>query len=467
MRPAETKATTTPGRVAIGLLLFIGAATAQAGPPAGSRGDGGIDWTGFLGPRGEARSPETGIRTDWSDGLPLLWHKAIGDGYGMPSIADGRLFLFDRHGDEARLTCMKPGTGEELWRAEYTTDYEDMYEFSNGPRAVPVVDGDRVYTFGVEGRLRCHRVADGKLLWDVDTTAKYGVVQNFFGAGSTPVVEGDLLIVPVGGSLPDSPGARTGETRGAGSGIVAFDKRSGEERYAITDELASYSSPVLATIGERRWGFHLARGGLVGFEPAGGKVDFHFPWRAKKVESVNAANPVVVGDTVFITETYGPGSALLRVRPGGYEVVWKDGKGRDKSLLSHWSTPVYHEGHLYGSSGRHTGNAELRAVEHATGKVKWSHPGLGRSTLLYADGHLIVLTEHGRLLLVKAVPEKYEAVAEVVLEAALGDGGPKPLIEYPAWNAPVLSHGLLYVRGKDRLACVELIPWKAGSVAGQ
>ena len=414
----------------------------------------GSDWPRFLGPSGDGKSPETGVVLDWPPGgPPVRWHKRIGDGYSMPSVARGRLFLFDRHGDRARLTCLRSETGEELWCAEYPTDYEDMYQFSTGPKTTPVVDGERVYTFGVEGRLRCHRVTDGKLLWDVDTETRFGVVQNFFGVGSTPIVEGDLLIVPVGGSPAGTPGIQSGRVVGNGSGIVAFDKRTGEVRYKITDELASYSSPTIVTIGKRRWGFAFLRGGLVGFEPSSGKVDFHFPWRSRKLESVNASNPVVVGDRVLISESYGPGSALLRVRPGTYEVVWKDPPGRNKSLKTHWMTPIHHEGYVYASSGSGSGDAELRAVELATGKVMWSKPGLGRSTLLYVDGRLVVLTERGRLLVVRASPESYEQVADVVLRTPGA-----PLIDYPAWNPPVLSHGLLHVRGKDRLACLDLIP---------
>jgi outer membrane protein assembly factor BamB len=418
----------------------------------------GSDWPGFLGPTADGKSAETGILKSWTkNGPPLLWHMSVGEGYAAPSVAAGRLFLFDRHGDKARLTCLDARTGTELWRSEYATGYEDMYQFSNGPRAVPVIDGDLVYTLGVEGRLRCQRVKDGSLVWDVDTAKAFGVVQNFFGAGSAPVVEGDLLIAAIGGSPAESPGIQSGRVKGNGSGIVAFDKRNGKVRYKITDELAGYSSPTLATIGERRWGFLFARGGLVGFEPGSGKVDFHFPFRAKKLESVNASNPVVVGDTVFITESYGPGSALLRVRPGGYEIVRRDAGPRDQSMSCHFMTPIHHEGFLYGSSGEGSGEAELRAVALASGKIMWRKPGLGRVTLLYVDEHLVVFTERGRLLLVEATPERYKVVAEATPRLAKAAAAGQ-LLEYPAWSAPVLADGVLYLRGKERLAAMELIP---------
>jgi len=433
--------------LAVCCLALLGSALAT---PATA--ENGSDWPKFLGPAGTGVSPEKGIITPWpKDGLRVVWDVKLGSGYGAPSVADGRLFVCDRVGDDARLRCLKSTTGEELWKFTYPSDYEDYYGYDNGPRCCPVVDGDRVYIYGAEGMLHCVRAEDGKLLWKVDTKAKFGVRQNFFGVGAAPVVEGDLLIVMVGGSPANSDEVPFPELKGNGSGVVAFDKRTGAVKYQLSNELASYASPVLATIGNRRWCFVFARGGLLAFDPATGKQDFHYPWRAKLVESVNASNPVVVGDQVFITESYGPGSALLKVKPGGYEEVWTDAdKGRQKSMQCHWNTPIYHDGHLYGSSGRHSSNADLRCVELATGKVKWTYRDVNRGSLLLVDGHFVYLDESGGLILLKVNPDKYEEVSRAEV----------PGLKYPCWAAPVLAHGLLYVRGEGRLVCLELMPRK-------
>src|SRR5262249_30497888 len=163
--------------------------------------------------------------------------------------------------------------------------------------------------------------------------------------------------------------------------------------------------------GKRRWCFLFARGGLLALEPSTGKVDFHYPWRAKDFESVNASNPVVVGNRVLLTEGYGAGSALLEGRPGGYKVVWTDaGKGRRKSLECHWMTPIQVGGYVYGSSGRHPRDAELRCVELATGKVMWREPGLTRCSLLLVDNHFVCLGEEGTLRLLRVNPKKYDEV---------------------------------------------------------
>lgn len=417
----------------------------------------GTDWPSFLGPTGDSISTEKGIISPWpQQGLRRVWAVDTGTGYVAPAISKGRLFLFDRGTEKLRLRCLKSETGEQLWQFEYPSDYVDMYGYDNGPRAAPVVDGNRVYIYGPEGKLHCLATEDGKQIWMVDTKEKFGVMQNFFGVGSAPVVEKDLLLVQVGGSPPNSAEVGTGRTKPNGSALVAFNKETGEVKYQTGDELASYSSPVLATINGRRWGFLFARGGLLGFDPANGKIDFTYPWRARILESVNATNPRVIGDKVFISECYGVGSSLLKVKPGGSEVIWKDDPdARNKRMRCHWMTPVYHDGYLYGSSGRHLPEAELRCIELETGKVKWSQDDLTRTSLLMVDGHFVCLGENGVLRLLKVNPEKYEEVSQMVVRrnAALT----AQTHRNPFWAAPVLSHGLLYVRGENQLQCLELI----------
>lgn len=419
----------------------------------------GSDWPKFLGPNGDGTSPETGILTKWpKEGLRKLWESPLGVGYAPPTVAGGRLYQFDRVGDVARLTCRNAETGEFVWKYEYPTDYVDLYNYDPGPRACPVVDGDRVYLHGVEGMVVCVST-EGKEVWKVDTKAKYHVHQNFFGAGSVPLVDGDLLIVPVGGSPKGPRPIDLRDAKGNGSAIVAFDKKTGDVKYAFGDELASYSSPVLATVGGKRIGLYFARGGLLGFDPQAGKELFHFKWRAKIEESVNAANPVVVGDTVLVTECYGVGAACLKLAGGKPTEVWTDAK-KDRgelSLMSHWCTPIAHEGHVYSSSGRHANEADLRCVELATGEVKWTERRTSRCTLTKIDGHLLCLGEYGELRLLKPNPAKYEEVARWEV----------PGLSYPSWAPPVVSRGLLYLRGKDdtnkdghRLVCYELIPKK-------
>lgn len=424
----------------------------------------GEDWPLFLGPTGDSKSSEKGILTKWPEAGPrIVWQRELGEGYGIGSAAAGRFYQADRVKNQARLVCLNAETGEELWKHEYATDYTDLIGYDGGPRCSPIIDGNRVYMFGAEGMLHCYNATTGEVLWKIDTTKEFSVVQNFFGVGSTPVIEGDLLITMIGGSPAGTGDVGITRAEPDNCAVVAFNKFTGKLVYKVGHDLASYATPKLATIDGRRWCFAFCREGLLAFEPTKGKPDFHYPWRARILESVNASVPVVVGNEVFISETYGPGSSLLAVIPGDYKVVWSDDpRKRAKAMQTHWNTPIHVDGYVYGSSGRHTENAELRCIELKTGEVMWSEPGLTRTSLLYVDGHFLSLGEYGQLQLIKATPEKYQLVAEVLLRAkdapALPGMQPAPLLKYPAWAAPVLSHGLLYVRGADRLVCLELIP---------
>ena len=315
----------------------------------------------------------------------MVWQLPLGTGYGSPTVSAGRLFQFDRMDDQAPATCAESTNGPAAVDVRLSDGLSRSLRLRQ--RAALLAGGrwrSRLH-FGAEGMLHCLAADSGKLVWKIDTAAQFGVVQNFFGVGSTPIVEQDLLIVQIGGSPAESqraPPGRLDQVVGNGTGIVAFDKKTGTVHYKITDELASYSSPVLATIGNRRWCFVFARGGLVGFEPASGKVDFHFPWRAhdsrkreREPASCRRRPGVHLGDVWAGRRTGG-------VKPGEASVVWSDEKRRrDKAMQTHWNTSIHHEGYLYGSSGRHTEGAELRCIELATGKV---HMEPARSDAIFA-----------------------------------------------------------------------------------
>ena len=170
--------------------------------------------------------------------------------------------------------------GDEFWQFRYPTDYVNTYGYNGGPRCSPLIDDDRVYLFGVEGMLYCVNANDGKVIWNIDTQKKFGVIQNFFGVGSNPVIEGDLLIVMVGGSPPENqqlPQGQLDQVVGNGTGIVAFD--SAAAKYAISSPMSWRVTLDCSWRASRDSAgvLRFARGGLIGFEPVTGKLGFHFP----------------------------------------------------------------------------------------------------------------------------------------------------------------------------------------------
>jgi outer membrane protein assembly factor BamB len=239
-------------------------------------------------------------------------------------------------------------------------------------------------------------------------------------------VEGNLLLLNVG--------AR-------GAGIVAFNKDDGKEVWKATEHPASYSSPVAATIDGVRHVFFFTREGIVGLDPANGKVRFSKRWRSRLDASVNAASPLVVDDLLFVTSSYNAGAVLHRVKKDGIDELWKG----DQTLSSHYNTPVVHDGYLYGLDGRQEGGAaQLRCVELKTGTVKWSKPRFGCASLIVADGRLIAVCENGDLVLIDPSPDGYREKARASLLAR------------PVRAEPALANGRLFARDDSKLVCWNL-----------
>jgi outer membrane protein assembly factor BamB len=312
-----------------------------------------------------------------------------------------------------------------VWAADYATSYKDDFGFDEGPRATPTIAGGRVYTYGAEAVLNCWDLATGRNLWRVDARKEFQADKGFFGPACSPLVEGDAVILNIGGR---------------GAGVVAFDAAAGKILWKATDDEASYSSPVAATFGGKRRVLAFTRAGLVGLDAKSGEVAFRFPWRSRANASVNAATPLVIGDRVFISASYETGAALLRVTEKGPEKVWSS----DDALSNHYATSVHHNGFLYGFHGRQEHGPSFRCVELATGKVRWSEDHFGGGTVLLAGDRLVILHEKGQLLTAPASPDGFKP-------------GPRAqVLPFEARAYPALAGRMLYARAKDRLVCVDL-----------
>jgi outer membrane protein assembly factor BamB len=407
------------------------------------------DWPSFLGPSHNAVSTETRLTRKLPP--PLVWEFPKGMSYTSPAIAGDRLLFVHRLGDEEIVECLHSETGARHWQCKYPTAFEDRYGYNNGPRASPVVDGERVFTVGAEGRLYCLDLQSGKVVWKRDLRSEYRVPQDFFGTASTPLVEGRFLIVNVG-----APGGPT---------VAALDKETGREVWrAGTEWGPSYASPVPAVVHGKRRVFVFAggessppTGGLMSIDPLTGRVDFSLPWRSRVVESVNASCPVVFDNKVFISASYRTGSTLVEVQPDfTARVLWTT-----QEFALHWNTAIYRDGCLYGFDGRNEPDASLACIDAATGKVRWRQApewrevlqtengpreqtlGTYRGSLLAVDGQFLCLGEFGHLLWMELAPDRYKEISRAWLFAAR-----------ESWALPVLSRGLLYVvqNTRDTLA---------------
>jgi outer membrane protein assembly factor BamB len=384
------------------------------------------DWPQFLGPNRNGTYAGPPLLETWGPSGPkVVWRKQVGQAFAGPVVVQNRVLLFHRVGNEEVLESLDAKTGAATWRYAYPTTYRDDFGFDEGPRAVPVVADGIVYTFGAQGQLHAVDLAKGTRVWSEDTMKRFNVPKGFFGAAGSPLVEGGRVIANIGGDK---------------AGLVAFEPKTGKVLWTATDDDASYSSGMAATIGGRRSAIFLTRDSLVGVDPASGAIHFQRRWRARNANSVNAATPLVVGDSIFVSSEYGPGAGVLRV--DGAKLV--DAWASDEVLSNHYATSVYHDGHLYGFHGRQEFGPSLRAVDFKTGAVKWSQDQFRAGSITLVGDTLLIMREGGELVLAPASPQAFRPVAR----AQVLPGVVRPL--------PAIADGFVYVRNENTLICLDL-----------
>ncbi len=401
------------------------------------------EWRDFLGPMHNAISTETPLLKKFNKKPPaIVWEVPKGEGYASPSVVGQRVLLFHRLEASEVIECLNAETGRRYWKFSYPTAYRDRYGFSSGPRCQPVSDGERVYTFGAEGKLHCLKLTTGQVIWKRDLPKEFALEQNFFGVGATPLLEGNVLIVNVGAEKSPC--------------VAGFDKLTGKMVWGAGKEwTAGYASPIPATIHGKRRVFVFTGGasspsvgGLLCLDPTKGDIVFQHPWRARRTESVNASSPVVLGNQVYISECYGPGGTLLDIQPDGtFKTVWTN-----HVLNTHFMTAIHKNGYLYGIDGHGPQNAPLVCIELKTGKEMWRiepeweetyktsagerkyRLSQGLAALLLVDGQCLMLTEYGTLVWLDLNPKEYKETDHVPL-----------FLARETWGMPALSRGLLYV----------------------
>lgn len=391
---------------------------------AGARAD---DWPQFLGPHRNGASSETGVKA-WSEAGPkVLWSRDVGPGYAGPVIAAGRLILFHRVGDEEVVECLDAADGRSIWKAGYPTAFTDDFRKGNGPRATPTIAGGKVVTFGADGWLHAFDFETGKKLWGRDLTKEYRVPESFFGVGSSPLVVSERVLVNVGGK---------------DAGIVAFELENGKELWKATSDGASYASPVLATVDGVKQAVFFTRQGVAIVVPENGAVRYQTRWRARIDASVNAATPLILGDTAFFSTSYDTGALLLKLGKNGAVKLWDT----DELMTNHYNTSIHKDGFLYGLHGRQEGpGPSFRCAELKSQKVMWDQPRYGCASMILAGDKLILLTERGELVLVTATPQAYRELARSqVLSAA------------PCRAQIALADGRLYARDQQKLKCMDV-----------
>lgn len=415
-------------RIAAGVLCALLALGAAAAATADSH-EG--DWPQFRGHHRDGISRETGLDDDWGDDGPdELWRVPIGDGYSGIAVVGDRLYTMyageapaKKEGEEAEqameyAAAFDADTGEELWRTAIGEKLDT--EFGNGPRATPTVDETSVYVLSSRGDLAALDRAGGEKRWQIQLTDTFGSQRPYWGFSASALVDGERLIIEGGG--------------GEGKSYAALDKSSGEVLWTSGDGAPGHNSPIQVEVGGEARYVYVAGGKLRSIDENGDEVWAH-DWPPGETH----ASPVFVApDMIYASGAEGVGAQLIRVREGAngveLEEVWKEPR-----LRNHFSTSVVHDGHIFGFD-----NATLKSVSVETGEMTWGKRGLGKGSLIYADGDLLVLSDGGELVLVEATGEEYREKGRV------------QALEGRCWTSPTLAHGRLYLRNHSEMVAYDL-----------
>ena len=396
------------------------------------------DWPQYRGPRGDGKSLET---FEWpADGPRQAWTIDAPNGFSSFTVAGGRCFtLVGAETDSGRIeTCLAldAATGREIWRrglaaSDYGHDGGNSGASGNrggdGPRSTPVTDGKLVYIYDAHLVLTCFDAATGEVVWKHDVATEFDGHNIKWKNASSPVLHGDQVVVAGGG---------------AGQAFLAFDRQTGRPLWKQGDDQITHATPSVATIHGVPQIVFFTQAGLVSI----GARDGQALWRTEFPFSVStAASPVVANDQVYCSAGYGVGAALFQINRAGQQSDVNEVWFRQNDLMNHWSTPLFHDGHLYGIYGfKKYGKAPLQCVELATGDVKWSERGFGAGNCILVGDKLVVLTDYGELVVVAAQPDEYHEL------------GRKQVVEGKCWSTPAYSNGRVFVRSTQQGACYDL-----------
>lgn len=395
------------------------------------------EWPQWRGPNRDGVAPGAKMPAKWPAKPPEpKWTAAVGLGCSGPAIAAGKVYIMGLAEGNERCLCFDANTGKELWKVEYPESFAAPDPtVPKGPNATPTVDGDRVYFFGVGGQLHCLDANSGAILWTHDCPKEYwGVVKGDLGddawfppcgCAASPLVDGDAVIVAVGGKK-------------AGA-FTAFDRKTGRLVWKALDDRSSYASPIIRSPGgvEQIIGFTGTR--MVGLRHSNRELLWDVPFKARFEQTI--VTPVVWKDLVIVAGEARPTVAVRIAESGGKvksETAWTS-----SDLRTYLTTPVVVSDHLVGHDMR---TNRLVCLSLETGELVWSSTSVpGKYFSIVAAGNaLLVLNSEGDLRVFRADVKECVELAKWTVS---GKG---------VWAHLAVAGNRIYVKDRETLYCYEV-----------
>ena len=367
-------------------------------------------WYKWRGPSGNGISSEVVPGEDgWPEGdLEILWKSNVGIGFSSPVSRGGRLFVSGNQNDRDTFYCLNSETGKTVWKHTYDSEIWS-YLYDGGPNATATIGGKHVLVLGRHGHLFCFQATDGKIIWKVHLHEDLGMKKPSWGFTSAPLIQGDRLYL------------------NAGTHGLALDKYTGQVIWQTGKQDGAYAVPEPVVLGDTPALIVFGPSSCAAVATADGKLLWETPWKTKY--KVNAAQPIIHADQMFLSSAYGFGCALFGLSAGGAAEVW-----RNKAMENHFNSCVLLAGHLYGVSGTTADKCLLKCLSWKTGETKWVQKGIGLGSVIAAGDQLVVLSDRGELIFAKASAEGF---APSYRTQILGG---------KCWTPPAISDGHLYAR---------------------
>ena len=419
------------------------------------------DWPQWRGPHRNGHLSNFSAPAKWPDSLKQVWKIEVGAGLSSPVIADGKIYLLTRAGDDEMVSCYRLADGSRVWQQRYNSPFIPNVQATitryfptskgKGPFATPVIHQDRLYTLGVDRVLSCFDAKSGELKWrqhyqkqsvpekliykcppcscgqdekeysasgecpacrmgltpiGVETTASLGD-GNYYGTSASPLLDGKIGIVNIGNLT--------------GGSVIAFDLKSGQEKWRWPGPPPSSSSPIIATLHGTRQIIVLTRENLAGLNITTGQQLWSFA-----IESnAQIVTPIVFEDLVIFSAYRSPTTAIRLKKEENTWAAEKAWSTNDVTLYT--STPVLVGDKLYGLS--YTNRGQFFALEARTGKLLWVSEGRQAqgAAILSAGAALLALTDEAKLIAMTPEASTY-----------------KTLANYQVANSPTWAHPVIW-----------------------
>ncbi len=407
------------------------------------------DWPQWRGTGRDGVWRETGVIEKFvGPEIPRRWSVEIAAGYCGPTVADGRVYVTDRLTEPEeveRIHCFDWTDGSKIWTHSYPCKYAKL-GYRDGPRASVTIDRGRAYALGAMGHFFCLDAVTGEVLWKKDPVADFNVRLEMWGIAAAPLIEGDLVILQIGGR----PGAC----------VVALQKTTGRRRWAALDDQASYSAPICIDQAGRRVVVCWTATRVVGLDAKTGRLYWQHEIGYTRWP-IAVATPVAYKDRVFISGV-DKGSLMLRLlseSPQIEKLWWRYGgqtKDQTECLQSLMCTPYVCDGYVYGVNRY----GVFRCVNADSGDRVWedhtatSQADFGTLHIVPGSKHVWIFNDRGELIISRLSPQGFDELSRAkLIKTTRGQLNRRDGV---TWSHPAFAYRHVFIRNDEELVCASL-----------